>query len=72
MIRPDTPYIVAPMTAMDKMLHMLLIFREGCPEHLRDDLDFALKRFKETALYMHGKDNQNVKAKPTGYDFKKK
>lgn len=67
MLRADTPYIVVPMTTMDKVLHELMIYRESCPEHLKCGLEFAIKRFKETALYMHGKDNVNAIVKPANY-----
>lgn len=69
MLQKDTPYIVVPMDAMDKILHQIGIFRENCPEHLKESLEFALGRFQDTALYMHGRDNINAKTKPAGYDF---
>lgn len=69
MIRADTPYIVVPMTTMDKIIEQALIFRANCPDHLKESLDFALRRVEETALYMHGKDNQTAQVKPAGYKF---
>ena len=67
MLQKDTPYIVVPMETMDRMLHQLIFYRECCPEHLTGDLEFTLKRFKETALYMHGKDNVSAIVKPAKY-----
>ena len=29
----------------------------------------ALRRFQQTALYMHGKDNRNAKVEPANYKF---
>lgn len=69
MIRKNTPYIVVPMEAMDKILQQVGIFRANCPEHLKESLEFALGRFEDTALYMHGRDNINAKTKPAGYNF---
>ena len=69
MIQKDKPYIVVPMEVMDRILHQVGIFRANCPEHLKDSLEFALSRFEDTALYMHGRDNLNVKTKPAEYDF---
>lgn len=70
MIQSNVPYIVVPMEVMDRVLHQLYIFRENCPEHLKGSLHFALRRFEDTALYMHGKDNKNAKVKPAKYDFR--
>ena len=69
MLQSDTPYIAVPMEVMDKLNHQLFIFREGCPEHLKESLDFALRRFRQTALYMHGKDNKDAKTEPAKYKF---
>lgn len=67
MLRNDTPYIVVPMETMDRMLQQLMLYRGCCPEHLKADLEFAIKRFKETALYMHGKDNVSAIVRPANY-----
>lgn len=40
------------MEVMDKLNHQLFIFRANCPEHLKGSLDFALRRFQQTALYI--------------------
>ena len=69
MIQKDKPYIVVPMVVMDRILHQVGIFRANCPEHLIDSCEFALSMFEDTALYMHGRDNLNVKAKPAKYNF---
>lgn len=69
MLQSNTPYIVVPMEVMDKLNHQLFIFRANCPEHLKGSLDFAMKRFEQTALYMHGKDNLNAKVEHAKYKF---
>lgn len=69
MLQSDTPYIAVPMEVMDKLNHQLFIFRANCPEHLKGSLDFAFRRFQQTALYMHGKDNPNAKVEPANYKF---
>lgn len=61
------PYIVVPMTVMDIIVHQLVLHRANCPEHLKGDVNFALKRLKETALYMHGDKNANANVEPANY-----
>ena len=64
------PYIVVPMEVMDKMVHQLSLYRANCPDHLKEDVNFALKRFSETALYMHGNNNVAANVEPAKYNFR--
>lgn len=61
------PYIVVPMEVMDRMIHQLSAYRANCPDHLKEDVNFALKRFNETALYMHGNQNVTANVEPANY-----
>ena len=61
------PYIVVPMEEMDRMVNQLSAYRSNCPDHLKGDVTFALKRFKETALYMHGNQNVNANVEPANH-----
>lgn len=63
------PYIVVPMEVMDKVIHALRVLGSDCPEHLKEDVNFALMRVQDTALYMHGDNNLNAKVKPAVYNF---
>lgn len=61
------PYIVVPMEVMDKMVHQLSVYHANCSEHQKEDVDFALKRFRATALYMHGNQNVHANVEPANY-----
>lgn len=37
------PYIVVPMEVMDRIIHQLSAYRANSPDHLKEDVNFALK-----------------------------
>lgn len=61
------PYIVVPMEVMDRMVHQLSLYRNTANDHLKEDVNFTIKRFKETALYLHGNKNVNANVEPANY-----